>query len=65
MKKTTCYFFGFFYIFNVVLISSETASAKPPFIGVFSNKAEGFSTKTIMLMDNGKGMVCGEEDVGL
>jgi hypothetical protein len=46
-------------LFTVVLISNETASAKPPFIGVFSNKASGFDIKTMMLMDDGKGMICG------
>jgi hypothetical protein len=43
----------------IFLMANETVSAKLPFIGVFSNKASGFDTKTIMLMEDGKGMVSG------
>jgi hypothetical protein len=48
-------------IFVIILLACKTAPAKPPFLGVFSNKdtASGFDIRVIMLMDDGKGMVCG------
>jgi hypothetical protein len=46
-------------IFVIGLFACESVPAKPPFLGVFSNKASGFNIRTIMLMDDGKGMVCG------
>src|SRR5471030_2233861 len=56
MKKT---FIIFASVIAIVAIAQETTKTNSPFIGVFSNKASGFDTKTIMLMDDGKGMICG------
>jgi hypothetical protein len=57
MKKSFIIFFAI--TIATVVIADETATTKQPFIGVFSNKASGSDVKTIMLMDGGKGMVCG------
>jgi hypothetical protein len=59
MKTNWSYISHLILVFVFGLLACEAAPAKPPFLGVFGNKAEGFSTKTIMLMDDGKGMVCG------
>jgi hypothetical protein len=45
-------------ILSVVLISNDTALAKPPFIGVFSSKGgNGLYGLTLMLNDDGKGII--------
>lgn len=44
-------------LFTAVLISNETAPAKPPFIGVFDNKGDGFGAMTLILNDDGKGII--------
>jgi len=37
--------------------ANGAAPEKPAFIGVFSNKEDGFDTKAIMLMEDGKGVL--------
>jgi hypothetical protein len=59
MKPTRSLISSLILVFVSGLFACETAPAKPPFLGVFSNKASRFDIKTIMLMDDGKGMVCG------
>jgi hypothetical protein len=45
------------FIFSIFLISNETASAKPPFIGVFNSGGEDSSRFTLIINDDGKGVV--------
>jgi hypothetical protein len=39
-----------------VVLQSHRVAADRPYLGVFSNKADGFDTKTLVLHDNGKGL---------
>jgi hypothetical protein len=43
--------------FIICLLACETVSAKPPFIGVFSNKGDSYGVMTLILNDDGKGIV--------
>ncbi len=44
-------------LFSVILILNETALAKPPFIGVFSNNKGSDEEFTLTLMDDGKAVI--------
>jgi len=44
-------------LFSVILIPNETASAKPPFIGVFSNNRLSSEEFTLTLNDDGKAVI--------
>ena len=46
-------------IFSLVAGAADSTTAKPPFVGVFSNGAEGFYVKRLILVEGGKGFYQG------